>query len=116
MCFLQYLRYGIQTYNYGCKKLACNLTSYELSERKENIIANLKTEVLAKQEIETGFRYTFKGSDAMLEQLIAFIKSERICCPFFTFSLTIEDNNSVAILTITGPEGAKEFIISDLGL
>jgi len=96
--------------------LTCKLTSPELQKRKATVIASLKTKILAKAELPNGFTYTFTGSDAQVDELTDFIKTERQCCDFFDFSLKVSGKGTHAWLTITGPKGAKDFIHSELGL
>ena len=45
-------------------------------------------------------------------KIAMFIKTERLCCDFFSFDLIISDNN--LSLSITGPEGAQEFIKTEM--
>ena len=96
--------------------LACNLTTPELNRRKAEVLDNLKKRILAKKELLNGFSYQFNGTDDMLDELSSFIKTERQCCSFFDFGLQISGDGSYCWLTITGPEGAKEFIKTELGL
>lgn len=70
----------------------------------------------AKKELKNGFAYKFNGSDVMIDQLAAFVKTERACCDFFIFNLSISGDKSEAWLEITGPKGAKEFIKTELEL
>ena len=96
--------------------LACKLTSPELQKRKQDVLASLKEKVLDKSELANGYKYKFEGSDRIFDELVTFIKSERACCDFFTFDLSISDNKSNIALSITGPEGAKEFIKVEMDL
>ncbi|MCO6465970.1 MAG: hypothetical protein J5I53_05065 [Bradyrhizobiaceae bacterium] len=96
--------------------LACTLTSPELQQRKETTLAELKKSVLERKELPDGFSFRFDGADSVLDQLVEFVKSERSCCSFFQFRLTIDGNGKGTWLDITGPEGAKEFVIDELGL
>lgn len=98
------------------KEVACKLTSPELQKRKTEVITLLKANVIERKEITNGYQYTFKGSDKMLDDLVSFIKAERACCGFFTFKLSVEDVDTNIILTMTGPEGAKEFINAEMEL
>jgi len=50
----------------------------------------------------------------MLDQLNEFIKSERLCCDFFDFTISIK--KETVWLLISGPEGAKDFIRKELEL
>ncbi len=96
------------------KALACKLTSKELQQRKSTVIAALKAQVLERKELPDGYSYTFKADDARLDQLNEFVKTERACCGFFTFRLTIDSD--YALLELTGPDGAKDFVNSEIGL
>lgn len=96
------------------KPISCKLTTPELQNRKATVIAELKALILTKQELQNGYRYEFDGKDEILDKLNTFIKTERLCCDFFTFQLTVEENK--AFLNITGPEGAKEFLNEEVDL
>lgn len=96
-------------------QFTCKLTSKELQARKATIIAGLKRQVLEKRDLANGFAYKFEGSDAMIDELSAFIKTERRCCNFFDFSLEVKGGGAETWLHISGPDGAREFIASELG-
>jgi hypothetical protein len=98
------------------KQITCKLTTPELQERKKTMIATLKSGVLERTEAENGFRFRFKGTDENLELITSFVKTERLCCDFFTFSITVGDAESDLWLELSGPEGAKEFIKEEVGL
>lgn len=98
----------------AAKPFICKLTTPELQKRKATVIAELKTLVLTRKELSNGFGYEFSGSDDILDKLNSFIKTERMCCDFFTFQLTVDVDK--AFLTITGPEGAKEFLKKEVDL
>jgi hypothetical protein len=96
------------------KPITCKLTTPELQKRKATVIAELKALVVERKELENGFSYKFEGTDETLDKLNAFIKTERMCCDFFTFQITVEDQT--ALLNITGPNGAKEFLKEEVDL
>lgn len=96
------------------RELSCKLTSPELRKRKEVVIAVLKVKVLETQELADGYKYKFDATDEMLDQLTAFLKSERACCDFFDFNLALSDK--IVWLSISGPDGAKDFIKTELEL
>ena len=96
--------------------LSCKLTTPELRERKETVIASLKSQLVSKKELENGYAFQFDGSDKMIDELTEFIKTERACCDFFMFNLSVAGDKSTAWMELKGPEGAKEFITSELGL
>lgn len=97
-------------------QLVCKLTSQALRERKETVIASLKKQVLEKKELPNGYAFKFAGTDEIINELAEFVKSERSCCNFFTFDLSFSGDRKEAWLNLTGPEGAKEMISSELGL
>jgi len=87
-----------------------------MKERKATVIANLQKELIEKKELKDGYAFKFKGTDAMVDELTSFIKTERECCSFFTFNLSVAGDKSAAWLELSGPEGAKDFIKTELGL
>lgn len=109
---------GICTDNCEAKNnkatVSCKLTTPELRKRKATVIASLKKQLLEKKELENGYAYKFKGTDKILDDLTSFIKTERACCDFFVYSISISGDQSEAWLSLTGPKGAKEFIKTEL--
>ena len=97
----------------SAKTLSCKLTTPELQKRKETVIAELKALVVSRKELSTGYSYEFESADGILDKLAEFIKTEKICCDFFTFRLTVENDRT--LLDITGPEGSKEFLNEEVG-
>lgn len=102
--------------NTSAKTLACKLAPPELQQRKATVLKHLQEQVLMKRELENGYAFQFLGTDEVLEQLIEFIKTERACCEFFVFGLSISGDKSEIWLELTGPEGAKAFIAAALGV
>lgn len=96
--------------------LTCNLTSSELQKRKMTVLENMRKEVVDKKEVQNGYAFKFPGTDNVLDQLTEFIKTERMCCNFFIFTLSVSGDKSEMWLELTGPEGAKDFIVAELGL
>lgn len=72
--------------------------------------------MLARKELKNGYSYKFTGTDKTLDELTDFIKTERACCSFFVFNLSIKGDKSEAWLELTGPKGAKEFIEGEMGM
>jgi hypothetical protein len=97
-------------------ELTCKLTTPELTERKATVIASLRKQILTTKELKNGFPYKFTGSDIMVDELAAFVKTERECCDCFIFNLSISSDKSEAWLEITGPKGVKDFVKAELEL
>ncbi|MEQ8714895.1 MAG: hypothetical protein RIC80_17880 [Cyclobacteriaceae bacterium] len=110
------------SYSNSCKaknqsaEVSCKLTTPELRRRKESVVASLKQQILDEQELEDGYAFKFPGTDKVLDELTEFIKTERACCDFFVFGLSISGDKSEAWMEMTGTEGAKDFIEFELGL
>lgn len=96
-------------------ELSCKLTTPELRKRKETVIASLKMQILEKKELHNGYAFKFVGTDEVLDELIEFIKTERVCCDFFTFGLSVSGDKSETWLELTGGDGATDFITTELG-
>jgi hypothetical protein len=95
----------------------CKLTTPELQKRKETILKDLQSKVLEKQSIKDGFRFRFRADDESLQMLFDFVKTERLCCDFFNFSISVPGNPlENAWLEISGPAGVSDFIEAELGL
>jgi hypothetical protein len=97
-------------------ELSCKLSSQQLMKRKETVLKKLKQQVVETKELTDGYAFKFPGTDKVVDELTEFIKTERTCCDFFIFGLSISGDASEAWLTLTGPEGAKDFIRDELGL
>jgi flagellar biosynthesis/type III secretory pathway chaperone len=95
--------------------LTCRLTTPELQERKKTVIAELKKLVVQRVEITNGFRYTFNDAESTIDLLINFIKTERLCCPFFEFNLEVGQSEGFVSLELSGPAGTTDFIESEIG-
>lgn len=102
----------------ACNKVTevtCKLTSTELRERKKTVIAGLRKKIIEKRELKNGYAFKFPGNDAVLDELVTFIKTERECCDFFTFGLSVSGDKSETWLELTGAGNTKDFITSELG-
>ena len=95
---------------------SCKLTTPELQHRRETVLLSLKKQMKDKKELANGYAFKFSGSDQTFDELTEFIKTERQCCDFFTFTLSVSGDKSEAWLEMTGVKGAKEFISAELGL
>ena len=97
-------------------ELSCKLSTPELRKRKETVLKSLRQQVLERKELANGFAFRFPGSDHVIDEITEFIKTERSCCDFFTFSLSVSGDKSEAWLELTGVDGAKDFISNELEL
>jgi hypothetical protein len=94
-------------------QLTCKLTSPELQKRRSTVIAELKTLIQSRQMLTDGLAFTLPSDDKVLDKLIDFVKSERLCCEFFSYRLIIDAGH--ATLEIRGPEDTIEFLEHEVG-
>jgi hypothetical protein len=95
--------------------VACKLTTPELQERKKTVIAEVKKLVVKRVETTNGIRYSFNDTESTIDLLTNFIKTERLCCAFFEFNLVVGQTEGFVFLELSGPEGTKDFIESEIG-
>jgi hypothetical protein len=96
---------------------ACNMTTFTPAERNEHIavIEQVFGAVEEIQELSDGYAFRLANETTMLLKLADFIAKERLCCPFFGFSLELEPEGGALWLSLTGREGVKPFIQAEIG-
>ncbi len=98
--------------------LACNLGAFDVEQRGryQQVTERLMDVVEEFHELPEGYKFRCPSDESTVLNLAEFIALERLCCPFFTFNLEVEANSGPVWLYITGPEGVKDFILSEFGL
>jgi hypothetical protein len=92
-------------------QLACDLAAIPLEEREAHELLARRLffdAVPERQELPDGYAFRFRADQYAL--LTAFIANERLCCPFFRFTLEVAPAQGPLWLRLTGDEGVKEFI------
>ncbi len=89
---------------------ACNPSAMnaEQRQRHEIVARQLFQGVHEVKPSDEG--YAFRWDNSQFELAAEFITRERLCCPFFTFTLSVEAGSESFMLRISGPEGVKAFI------
>jgi hypothetical protein len=97
--------------------LACVPAAIPAAERSAHfaLARRIFTE-LARQRQELSNGYAFRLDAAELETLSRFIANERKCCPFMTFELEIAPASGPIWLRMTGPEGTRDVLATELRL
>jgi hypothetical protein len=95
---------------------ACNLLALTPAKRQRHaaVTRQLGQMVHAIAELPDGYGFQLAPKSETLQLLAEFVASERLCCPFFTFSIRVEANDGPLWLHLTGPEGIKPFIQAEL--
>jgi hypothetical protein len=93
----------------------CNLSVLTSAARahKAEIAGTLSSRRTGVRELADGYEFSFRGDDSTLALLNDWISTERLCCPFFDFSVRIGREGGAIALRLSGRPGTKEFIRAD---
>jgi hypothetical protein len=96
---------------------ACDMTAIAPHQRDQHIatIKRLFGAVKSVDELANGYKFEVPNGTETLGLAVEFISLERLCCPFFGFTLEVEPEGGKLILSLTGREGVKLFIMEELG-
>jgi hypothetical protein len=92
--------------------VACCLSDAQLREREATLLAEFESAVIAREELPAGYLFHLPGQDTCLLLIANLLAAERQCCPFLSFALHASPNHGPLALSITGPDGTKEFLRS----
>lgn len=96
---------------------ACDMTAIAPEQRGAHVatIKKLFGAVQNTRELPDGYAFALPKESDVLLTAAEFIVNERLCCPFFTFSLDIERENGVVWLSLRGRDVVKPFIMAEVG-
>jgi hypothetical protein len=92
--------------------IACNLSEIEddkIEDHKENAEAFFGA-ISKAREIVDGYSFRLPADTDAITKAGTFIARERLCCPFFEFSITVQAEQQPVWLTLTGREAVKPYI------
>jgi hypothetical protein len=94
----------------------CDLNAIDPAHREQHSQAATEVfhSVQAVRELPNGYAFRLPNETGLLLKAIEFIAYERLCCPFFGFTLQIEPEGGAVWLHLTGREGVKPFIRSEI--
>lgn len=96
---------------------ACDMTAIGADQREAHLetIKTLFCSIEEVSEMPNGYRFRLPNDCETLRRTTQFIALERLCCPFFGFSLEVEAEGGATWLSLTGREGVKPFILAEIG-
>lgn len=96
---------------------ACVMNAIEANRRGQHIarIDELFHTVEEIRELPNGYAFRLPNESDLLHRVAEFIALERLCCPFFGFTLEVEPEGGALWLSLTGHEGVKPFIQAEIG-
>jgi hypothetical protein len=90
--------------------IACTLTPGDFGSRRDELLPGLVAHALERVDRPDGLAWRFEARTDVLQAIISVIDSERRCCAFLRFELTVDPRHGPLWLTVTGPGGRKEFL------
>jgi len=96
---------------------ACDMTAIAPHQRDQHLAAikRLFAAVTQVNELPNGYQFELPNQTEMLGLASTFISLERLCCPFFGFTLEVEPEGGKLLLSLTGRQGVKPFILEEIG-
>ena len=96
--------------------IACTLGPAALKARREDLLGGLVRRAEERVDLPTGYRVRFAPDGDILPTIATVVDTERQCCRFLTFQLTVEPDGGAIWLEFTGPPGTSEFLARMLDL
>jgi len=95
---------------------ACNMLAIKSDQRQQHIATagQLFRAVKSIRELPNGYAFHLPDESDILNLVTEFISLERLCCPFFGFTIEIEPEGGAVWLQLTGREGVKPFIRAEI--
>ncbi|MGI8926529.1 MAG: hypothetical protein ACR2HN_07765 [Tepidiformaceae bacterium] len=92
--------------------VACELSVFtaEQSAGHDAALRRMRAEALGRDELPDGYAWRYAQDPSLLAALAEFVGYERMCCPFFTFTIVMEPPGGALWLRLTGPEGTKAIL------
>ena len=90
--------------------LVCTLTGPEFAERMGALKQEVFSKMLAVDEVEDGFVFSFPDEDQFLLTLTDYMMAERRCCAFLQFDLSAKANAGGLSLKVSGAPEVKEIL------
>ena len=85
---------------------ACNIGTLSADQRKDlsAAIHRLIDAKPATKELANGYEMRFANGGELFTTATTWIQYERLCCPFFDFSIQLTKNGGPMTIRLTGPK------------
>jgi hypothetical protein len=95
----------------------CDMSAIPLASRNQHIAITKEVFGAAQaiRELLNGYAFQLPNVKGLLMKIAAFIDHERLCCPFFSFTVEVEPASGPIWYQLTGRNGVKPFIQAELG-
>jgi hypothetical protein len=98
-------------------EFACVMDAIEPDKHGAHIATakQLFNSVKEIQELPSGYAFRLPNESELLLKVAEFISLEKLCCPFFGFTLEVEPEGGAVWLQLIGRDGVKSFIRAEIG-
>lgn len=96
---------------------ACDMSALTREQRESHGVVStaLFAKVDAVRDMVNGCAFRLPPDSITLQQVLDFVSLERLCCPFFTFTVEVEAYNGPVWLELSGADGVKAMVAMELG-
>jgi hypothetical protein len=98
--------------------LFCNMSALDDEQRKRH--SALTKELLSKhleiKELPDGFGLRFPHDTLLFASISEWVTLEELCCPFLTLALELHHDKGPVWLKVSGDEGVKDFLLTEIGI
>jgi hypothetical protein len=94
----------------------CDMNAIPLASRNQHMAITKEVfgTMQAIRELPNGSAFQLPNVTGLLPKIAAFIDNERLCCPFFSFTVVVEPASGPIWLQFAGRDGVKPFIQAEL--
>jgi len=97
--------------------IVCDLLALTTEQRQRHaaLSQQLADVVQEIRELADGYTFRYTPHDATWMTVAEYVDLERRCCPFFVFTLTLDEDKSIW-LRLTGQQGVKAFLATQVNI
>ena len=78
--------------------------------RREGLLSDLMRRAEGQEDLSEGLRLRFAAAEDTLTSITRAVETERHCCRFLRFGITVEPYGGPIFLELSGPPGTREFV------
>jgi hypothetical protein len=90
--------------------IGCTLSPDELRDRRGELLPGLAERAVDRQLVDDGIRLRFAPSPDLVSAIARVVDSERQCCAFLRFDISVEPAGGPVTLTVSGPPEAQPLL------
>jgi hypothetical protein len=97
---------------------SCNMSALDQEQRKRlsMLVKDLFPRHLEIKELPDGYGVRFPNDRFLFTALSEWAALEQLCCPFLTLSLELQHDQGPIWLKVSGKDGVKNFLRTELGI